>query len=232
MTTYKVRIPLHGSPSEEQLTALTDAIGRDGRASNVEAVVSGSTDNDARPTRAVTFTVEAAGSWLGEESGDVTRQVHAIVYGTADDGFSGVAHAREFLSPDPDQPAVPDEHGNIPRAWFKSWRVISFSVHVKAHGSPSEEQLEAIMDALGGDAGTVVSAGTGDPVWSVTLTVEASDPGSAVITGSNRVREAARKAKIFQLAMGIFHGEATAHDMLGPHPDQMRLQPDEGPTVS
>jgi hypothetical protein len=225
MTTYKVRIPVHGSPSEEQLTALTDAIGSDGRASDVEAVVSGSPDNDKPPTRAVTFTVEATGSSLGEQSGDVTRQVHAIVYGGADDGYSGVAHAREFLSPDPDQPAVPDERGNIPRRWITFWPVISYSVHVKVHGSASEEQLDALTDALGSDAGAVASGGPEHPAWSVTLTVEASEPGSAVSTGSNRVRRAAREAKILPVGLTIFHGEATAHDMLGLHPDQMRLQP-------
>jgi hypothetical protein len=221
MTTYKVRIPVHGSPSEEQLTALTDAIGSDGRASDVEAVVSGSPDNDNRPTRVVTFTVEATGSSLGEQSGDVTRQVHSIVYGDADDGYSGVAHAREFLTPDPDQPAVPDEHGNIPRRWITFWPVISYSVHVKVHGSASEEQLDALTDALGSDAGAVASAGTGDPTWSVTFTVVSSDPGHAVSTGIKRVKEAARTAKIFPLTMDIFHSEATDHDMLGPHPAAM-----------
>jgi hypothetical protein len=217
MTTWKVLIPLHGSPSAEQLTALTDAIGSDARASDV-AVVSGDPD---QPAGSVTFTLEATGSSIGEQSGDVTRQVHAFVYGTVDDGYSGVVHAREFLTPDPDQPVVRDEHGNFPRRWFKSWRVISYSVLVKVHGSASEEQLEALTDALGGDAGAVASGGPEHPSWSVTLTVTATEPSHAVSTGSKRVRDAALTAKIRPVGLDIFHGEATAHDMLSPHPAAM-----------
>jgi hypothetical protein len=225
MTTWKVLIPLHGSPSAEQLTALTDAIGSDARASDV-AVVSGDPD---QPAGSVTFTVEATGSSIGEQSGDVTRKVVDICYG-------GLLYPHEFLGPeiDPDE-LIPTDSPTVPRkgrAWIKSWRVISYSVHVKVHGSASEAQLEALTEALGSDAGAVASGGPDQPTWSVTLTVTATEPSHAVSTGSKRVRDAALKAKILPVGLDIFHGEATAHDMLGPHPDQMRLQPDEGPIVT
>jgi hypothetical protein len=203
MTTYKVRIPLHGSPSEEQLTALTDSIGHD-------AVVSGGPDDPA--TWSLTITVES------DDIKDVTRKARDILH-------VGVVIDHEFLGPDPDQPAVRDDRGNLMRPGFKFWPVISYSVHVKAHGSVSEEELEALTEALGGDAGAVASIGTADPTWSVTFTVVSSDPGSAVSNGIKLLKEAARPAKIVPLAMDIFHVEATGHDMLSPHPDQMRLTP-------
>jgi hypothetical protein len=71
MTSYKVLIKAHGSPSEEQLTAFTDAIGHD-------AVVSGGPDC---PVWSVTFTVEATGSSRREEVGDASRKIHDIFYG-------------------------------------------------------------------------------------------------------------------------------------------------------
>jgi hypothetical protein len=193
MTSYKVLLPLHGSPSEEQLTALTDSIGRD-------AVVSGGPDEPA--TWSLTFTVES------DDIRDVTRKARDILH-------VGVVIDHEFLGPDPDQPAIRDDRGNLVRPGFKFWPVISYSVHVKAHGSPSESQLEALTEALS-DAEAVASGGSEHPSWSVTLTVTASEPGSAVSTGIKRVRDAARKAKIVPLAMDVFHVEATGHDMLTP----------------
>jgi hypothetical protein len=93
MTSYKACIPLHGSPSEEQLTALTDAMGSDARvvtrcgscsvggkapacrARDPDAlddvIVSGDPDH---ATWSVTFTVEATAThvgtpcWPGRES--------------------------------------------------------------------------------------------------------------------------------------------------------------------
>src|SRR5215469_4915817 len=95
MTSYKACIPLHGSPSEEQLTALTDAMGSDARvvtrcgscsvggeapacrARDPDAlddvIVSGGPDH---PTWSVTFTVEATAT----EVGDASRKIHGIFY--------------------------------------------------------------------------------------------------------------------------------------------------------
>lgn len=64
MTSYSVYVQAHGSPSEEQLTAFTDAMPGD-------AVVSGGPDH---PTWSVTFTVEAA------EVGDAVRKAVGIFY--------------------------------------------------------------------------------------------------------------------------------------------------------